>query len=506
MRTAGPSAGTRRYPGVNVFASGEDGTAGLALGGRCMRRVSRVAVVLTMVLAAVGAPATARADDPAPGTTAWIQRELQAFVDGFGRTREQLTDPTYMNDVGAELRRLGDFWREEDAAEFVGRPRITLTRLLGGLNVGDPWRNESGWHGTHQRTYFLNPWGAKLTVDLWGPADLFESDARHPGVVITDGSIQGNQRMYWWAAQTLADAGYVVMSYDVQGQGESETFGHRPDGSIWCGRMEQPPQTPPLMVETGPCPGFPFQQSSVFTGGAVSAHNFFLSSPDAPWEHAQDGTGTAGFNPWWDKVDPDRVGAAGHSFGALAVSFLQGHPELLRRPVRAIVAWDSLSVCDMRVRFGEACPADGRLDVNVPALDLVAEDVAFPTIRQRPPDPDGKLEAFEHWRDGGVDVMAVVLRASTHLEFTSVPLLPASAYGEDVSRELTLAWFDKYLRDDPTADDRLFGRDLAIEHLGPTGAGTPLTLAPEGYMSFRYRSAVSAGGRCSSDWRSATTC
>lgn len=472
-----------------------------------MRRLTTMLIAVMLLFATAPASAGAGADEPQPWTQAWAQREWQAFADGFARTREQQADPAYQFDVRAELRRLGDFWRQEDLAEFAGRPRLTLTRLLGGFNVGDPWRNEGRWHGTHQRTYFLNPWGAKLTVDLWGPADLFETDTARPGVVITDGSIQGNQRMYWWAAQTLADAGYVVMSYDVQGQGESETFGHRPDGSIWCGPVEQPPDTPPLMVEAGPCPGFPFQQPSVFMGGAVAAHNFFLSTPADPWEHAQSGTGTAAFNPWWDKVDPDRVGAAGHSFGAAAVSFLQGHPELLRRQVGAIVAWDRLSACDSAAtRFGEACPADSLLDANVPALDLVAEDVLFPTIRLRAPDPDAELAAFGRWRDAGVDVMAVVLRASTHLEFTSAPVLPASRYGQDVSRELTLAWFDKYLRDDETADDRLFGRTLAIDHLGPTGAAIPVELAPEDYMSFRYHSAVSAGERCSPDWRTGTAC
>jgi alpha-beta hydrolase superfamily lysophospholipase len=42
-----------------------------------------------------------------------------------------------------------------------------------------------------------------------------------PGVVITTGSVQGSERMYWWLAQDLAERGYVVLTYDVQGQGTS---------------------------------------------------------------------------------------------------------------------------------------------------------------------------------------------------------------------------------------------------------------------------------------------
>ena len=37
--------------------------------------------------------------------------------------------------------------------------------------------------------------------------------------MITTGSVQGSERMYWWLAQDLAERGYVVLTYDVQGQG-----------------------------------------------------------------------------------------------------------------------------------------------------------------------------------------------------------------------------------------------------------------------------------------------
>ena len=47
--------------------------------------------------------------------------------------------------------------------------------------------------------------------------------------MITTGSVQGSERMYWWLAQDLAERGYVVLTYDVQGQGRSETFPHQGD-------------------------------------------------------------------------------------------------------------------------------------------------------------------------------------------------------------------------------------------------------------------------------------
>ena len=54
-----------------------------------------------------------------------------------------------------------------------------------------------------------------------------ELHAPFPGVVITEGSVQGSEGMYEWLAQDLAERGYVVLTYDVQGQGTSETFPHQ---------------------------------------------------------------------------------------------------------------------------------------------------------------------------------------------------------------------------------------------------------------------------------------
>ena len=43
--------------------------------------------------------------------------------------------------------------------------------------------------------------------------------------------------------------------------------------------------------------------------------------------------------------------------------------------------------------------------------------------------------------------MLVVPRASTHLEYTDIPLvLPASRYGQDLSSHYVQAWLDRYLK------------------------------------------------------------
>jgi predicted alpha/beta hydrolase len=41
--------------------------------------------------------------------------------------------------------------------------------------------------------------------------------------------VQADGEMYWYAAQALAKAGFVVLTFGPQGQGQSDTFGQEPD-------------------------------------------------------------------------------------------------------------------------------------------------------------------------------------------------------------------------------------------------------------------------------------
>lgn len=438
--------------------------------------------------------------EPAPGSIEYWKRELANQHFGFGNLREQRATPGFGAAVNAERFRLKALWRDESYGAFKGRPRFTLALTGIDFLLGAPWRNETLWAGSHERIHVLNRWGAKLTADLWGPPDLFTAGERRPVVVITTGSIQANARMYFWAAQTLAEAGYVAITYDVQGQGESETFGHRDTGQIWCGAVDQS-DLPVFLREIGPCPGFPFQQPANFGGGAVGMHNFALSTPQDPWEHHSAGTGTAPFNPWHEYVDGTRVGAAGHSFGAAAVSFLQAHPELLREPVKAIVAWDGLSTCQTR---SDCQPSNVNAPL-VPALDL-RNDYFFAWLTiLSPPNPQNSLDAFDHWREAGVDTATIALRGGTHMEYTSVPnnILGATRYGQDLAAHYTLAWFDRYLRDDPSASERLLAREVTFTHIDPVGRPDPevTTLAVSDFASFYNRSGVFVDGTCRRDWK-----
>ena len=102
--------------------------------------------------------------------------------------------------------------------------------------------------------------GATLSGHVWATV---AGPAKRPGIVITNGSVQADEQMYWYAAQALAKAGYVVLTFDPQGQGLSDTFGEGAD------RNE----------------GFPAQTDGrPFYDGTEDAIDFFLSTPAHPYE------------------------------------------------------------------------------------------------------------------------------------------------------------------------------------------------------------------------------
>ena len=75
--------------------------------------------------------------------------------------------------------------------------------------------------------------------------------------------MQAPEQLYWFAAQTLAKAGYVVLTSDPQGQGQSDARGEAPDENE----------------------GFPAQTDGrPFFDGTRDALDFFLSNAD---EHLQ---------------------------------------------------------------------------------------------------------------------------------------------------------------------------------------------------------------------------
>jgi dienelactone hydrolase len=327
--------------------------------------------------------------------------------------------------------------------------------------------------------------GATLSGHVWATR---AGPAQRPGIVITNGSVQAPERVYWFAAQALAKAGYVVLTWDTQGQGMSDTAGEAPDQ-----REGTPAQS----------------DGRPFFDGTEDAIDFFLSTPTAPYEprpscnsgtsHAakQDRRARAGldnaYDPLWSLVDPTRLGIAGHSYGASGVSYIgQWDPR-----VKAIVAWDNLAAPDPAQPFGgnggqpveQGCvdPSQRTVaPVTKPALGMSADYFIPPVPNTSDPDPLAKSSESLAYSKAGVDTGELIIRGGTHYDFDWVPnqAFPATLRGADMIDWYTTAWFDKYVKGDPTADRRLltdrWRRDGAEAAVDPHGDGN--------MFSFYYRS------------------
>ena len=223
---------------------------------------------------------------------------------------------------------------------------MTPGRVFPGWNVGNPLR--MGWNGTRglsKRISFTNRYGALLNGTVYRPKpgarDPYTGQMLRgpfPGVVITEGSVQGSEGMYRWLAQDLAERGYVVLTYDVQGQGGGETLPHEP---VPGGESNALPFCNPFAApqdgEQFGCPGVPSQQLSNFVVGTKDALSFFTSTPSRHYANPRsEGAKVSAYNPYWQQFDraadqrtatpgrTSKIAIIGHSMGAAAVSKVQG--------------------------------------------------------------------------------------------------------------------------------------------------------------------------------------
>src|SRR4051794_24055648 len=383
----------------------------------------------------------------------------QTAPDGQFNNRDyEIAETQESNDVG--------FKQLAEQAAAANRLAITPGNFFPGWNAGNPFRR--GWagrRGVMVPVSYTNRYGALIRGDVFAPLpgakDPYtgkELKPPYPGVVIMTGSVQGSERMYFWLAQDLAERGYVVLTYDVQGQGRSETFPHQNDqvnALPFCNAFATPEQD-----EQSGCPGVPFQQDANFVYGTIDALDFFTSTPDKPYKNpAASDQPVNAFNPLWRLFDrsPDtrtvtagrttRIAIIGHSLGAAAVSKVQGTD----RRVETVVALDKLGL------------GGGDVKPKVPAL-AVQSEYGFSvnpywmsggsSITPQPQSPDQapnpkreQATGFDLWRKAGVDTMLIVPRASTHLEYTDIAYaLPASRYGQDFTSYYVQAWLDRYLK------------------------------------------------------------
>ena len=373
------------------------------------------------------------AQDPAPGTAAWQLRDTMNQYCATLRLRDQFDSPAYSNANKIEGAKLYAAQLEEQANDGPGHIHGGFTTLVPGSQAADSFRVLSDfWEplgiGRDQQIRLTAADGAQLRGHVFEPSGT-PPRGGWPGVVITDGSVQAFENLYYWAAEDLVAHGYEVMTYDVQGQGDSDLL----PASSNCGASQ-------LQAGNLLCQGVPYQQSYNFYQGAEDSLNWF----DSP------------ANPYYASLNTNEIGIAGHSLGAAAVSEV-GQCD---KRVKTIVAWDDLSAITSCTGGGETIPAkyawgDGKL-IHVPALALTNDYLFNPQPMTSPPGPQSKAAGYKQVVAAGYDSMQVTFRGATHLTYTYVPyVLPASELAERFASYYTVAWFDRYLNGQASGFTRL---------------------------------------------------
>ncbi|MGH2404864.1 MAG: hypothetical protein ACRDGN_10425 [bacterium] len=404
---------------------------------------------------------------PPPGSSDYVARDVQNMLAAHGRQTApdgQLNDPEYQIELAQEL-------------------------AAGGVAEEAPFRygKWNGVRGQFQSVSFKDRGGSDFSGRIYAPrAGATNPDtgtalnAPFPGVVVESGDGSLHQ-FYAWAAEDLAERGYVVLAFTVAGS----------------------------------------QNAMHYFTGLQDAINFFWSTPSAPYA----GGGIDAFNPYWKLFDrspdqspvttgrPYRFAVLGHSLGAFVASVVGN----MDARVSAIVAWDKLIKNNSYFTIGFD---PGNWKPTIPALAVQSEYFATATPYTigcflvfgceaydptTGPPPARELSTGYGGRDGwgivhgdktggwvasGVDVMVLVPRSSTHEEYLDQPYAPASRYGQALTSYYQTAWLDKYLKHDPTADARLAA--TAFRQLEPKGRGvwgyTPL-LQRDDLLSFYFCSA-----------------
>ncbi|MGH2951213.1 MAG: alpha/beta hydrolase family protein [Solirubrobacterales bacterium] len=237
--------------------------------------------------------------------------------------------------------------------------------------------------------------GAALAAEIYRPCAPGTCDGipdglrtfkpKYPAVIVHHGG-GSRKELHWWSSQTLAEAGYMTVAFN----GAADDRGNAEDVLDWL-----------------------------------------FATPRRR-------TAAGEFNPFWRRLDRSRVGLAGHSRGGQMASVLgQEEPR-----VSAIVSWDR----------GTSLPLPDEL--RTPTLFFVGDyacqenPICEPEPYLKPPQgegPGGRGTEYDIVSAAGVDAMKLVLRASTHLDWT--PSEPSgNRYAEPVSVYYTLAWFDRYLK------------------------------------------------------------
>jgi dienelactone hydrolase len=411
-------------------------------------------VIATTTSSALAARPHLPAVDPTFAPTA-----LAAYAGSQQRAADQVANPAYHLKFQPALRA----YLRSQAARQPTPNQVVVDPYLWDW-VHDPAHRVSAvsWH---------NRYGARISGHLWLPPTRFA--APHPTVLLVPG-LGTYEGVYWGIAQTVASAGYAVLSFDPQGQGDSDVAplpkychagawqqpqegGIREQGTC---AGEYPSSSYPTVVPDPPYPLPPFGSLIAGHDGEIDPKqfasdyvlfrpNFVFGALDAvSWLLSSSDTARA-------SIDPKRIGIMGHSAGSDGAVVTPSVDPTHR--FRTAIAFDDYGMP----------PASWSPTVPTMIQQSEQENFLGPYLARPAADFFPSAQVYSRPTVAGTPAQLVALRSSSHPDWGYVPeslvnpfaniSVAQSRYGERLGAYYTVAWLDRWLKGMRGADARLLG-------------------------------------------------
>lgn len=423
----------------------------------------------------------------------YVAKGVSLYAESQQRGLDQTTNPIYLSQVAPYLPEYVPY-----AAGVSGMDPARAAEYF-----TDPYRHM--WakdRGTITAVSWRNRYGAKIAGHVLVPAKA--GNKKLPTVIFIPG-FGDNDTEYLGVTQTIAEAGYVVLSFDPQGQGLSDFE----PAKQFCkpGAWQKPQEggirelgtcagvVPPLPFED-PLPGSPTTLPSLAGLAAYQVESYIGLQPasDAPAFYpyfrpnfvfgALDALKwlESSANPARRNVDFDKLGIIGHSAGSDGAFITPGVDPKHR--FKASVSLDDYGLP----------PAKWKASSAALIIQTELQGSLGPYTAPTTPDYWPSIQLFNANVAGGQPTARISLAGTDHTDFGYLPergLDPtwigvnASRYGERLGAYYATAWFDRFLKGDRSGTTRMLAKtyDGSVDKAS-TGLGhwNPLTQANEPYL------------------------
>jgi hypothetical protein len=395
-----------------------------------------------------------------------LRVELQALYDSVLHDRpnppdnglQETADPALLPDwngngvfgeAGSGLDNRGDYDLDLDTNRDVGRFRYPDFHDDGTVTY-------PGGGGVALEAGFVNSRGLFIDATLWVPGDLVQSlDAtndsvtlgplasKRPALVFSNG-VSSSQIMYYWFAEAMAARGYIVLTYDPAGQGQSE--------GTWTDTFQQGTGTGDCQFG-GACldvqdavrwlTGSPIVERADLTG--------FQGGQVRPFDGPKD-PATGPTNPIVSFVDTDAVGLAGNSMGALStLNYLTAlaQPGSTLPQLKAAVAMSGATpsaavTVPLQIQTSDFDGSPTLVGPGVAGVSLGAQGygIGYYPIKEM---LDRVTPAASN------DASLVVFEGGVHTDSVAVPYVPRTLWSTHLASHYAGSWFDCYIKGDEAA-------------------------------------------------------